>query len=217
MKVHHLAKNNSILNTFITEIRDRTIQKDSLRFRRNIERIGEILGYEMSKTFNYSTTYVETPLGNKKMHLPSNDVVLCSVLRAGIPLHVGLLNYFDKAENAFISAFRKPKENSHDFDIVVEYFASPSINNKTLLIIDPMLATGRSLIAVYKAIQKFGSPKELHVVSVIGSTVGIQYVEKNLPKNTNLWIADIDKELNKKGYIVPGLGDAGDLAFGEKL
>jgi len=217
MKIHHIGAQNSVLNTFISEIRDQKIQKDSLRFRRNIERIGEILCYELSKTLSYAKVHVETPLGKKNMQVPYNDLVLCSILRAGLPLHQGLLNYFDKAENAFISAYRHHPNNDADFEIVVEYFAAPETNNKTLLLADPMLATGQSLAAVYEAIKKQGTPKEIHIVAVIGSQEGITFVEKHFPENTHLWIAAIDDELNAKGYIVPGLGDAGDLAFGEKL
>ena len=217
MKIHHIGENNSVLNTFISEIRDQKIQKDSLRFRRNIERIGEILSYELSKSLSYSGVYVETPLGKKKVQLPYNDLVLCSILRAGLPLHQGLLNYFDKAENAFISAYRHHPKKDEEFEIVVEYFASPEIKNKTLLLADPMLATGQSLVAVYEAIKKQGIPKELHIVVVIASREGVDFIEKHFPENTHLWIAAIDKKLNSKGYIVPGLGDAGDLAFGEKL
>lgn len=217
MIVHHLSNENSILNKFIAEIRDAKIQKDSLRFRRNIERIGEILGYELSKNLSYNTVDVTTPLGKKKMELPKNELVLCSILRAGLPLHQGLLNYFDDAENAFISAYRHHPNNNTDFEIKVEYFASPSIENKTLLLADPMLATGQSLVAVYEAIKKYGIPKELHIVAVIAATEGVHFIEKNFPENTHLWVATIDNELNDKGYIVPGLGDAGDLAFGSKL
>ena len=217
MTIHHLEETNSILNKFISEIRDVTIQKDSLRFRRNIERIGEILGYELSKSLSYSTSKIETPLGVKKSQLPNNDVVLCSILRAGLPLHQGLLNYFDDAENAFISAYRHHPNNDAEFEIVVEYFASPSTENKTLLLADPMLATGQSLVAVYEGMKKLGTPKEIHIVCVIGSTEGIEFIKNHFPENTHLWIAAIDSELNDKGYIVPGLGDAGDLAFGSKL
>ena len=217
MIIHHLQKNNSILNKFISEIRDVTIQKDSLRFRRNIERIGEILGYELSKELSYSNVSVETPLGKKEEQLSSNDLLLCSILRAGLPLHQGLLNYFDDAENAFISAYRHHPNNDEAFEIVVEYFASPSIDNKTLLLADPMLATGQSLVAVLEAIKKYGTPKEIHIVVVIGSEEGIEFIKDKFPENTHLWIAAIDKDLNSKGYIVPGLGDAGDLAFGSKL
>ena len=217
MILHHIENENSVLNQFIAEIRDKNEQKDSLRFRRNIERIGEILGYELSKKLQYNGVSVQTPLGEKTIQLPQNDLVLCSILRAGLPLHQGLLNYFDKAENAFISAYRKHAKNSNDFEIVVEYFASPSIDNKTLILADPMLATGQSLVAVYEAIKKYGQPKEVHIVSVIGALAGIEFVQNHFPKNTHLWIAAIDDKLNEKGYIIPGLGDAGDLAFGEKL
>jgi uracil phosphoribosyltransferase len=217
MKIHHIGESNSVLNTFISEIRDDKIQKDSLRFRRNIERIGEVLSYELSKYLSYSEASVTTPLGKKKMQLPSNDLVLCSILRAGLPLHQGLLNYFDKAENAFISAYRHHPKNNDEFEIVVEYFASPEVENKTLLLADPMLATGQSLVAVYEAIKKHGTPKELHIVVVLGSKEGIEFIQNNFPENTHLWVAAIDDKLNSKGYIVPGLGDAGDLAFGQKL
>lgn len=217
MKIHHISQENSILNKFLSEIRDVSVQKDAMRFRRNIERIGEILGYELSKKLDYSSTTTTTPLGEKKKEIPVNDVVLCSILRAGLPLHNGLLNYFDDAENAFISAYRYHPNNDEAFEIVVEYFASPSINDKTLLLIDPMLATGKSLVAVHEAIKKYGSPKKIHIVSVIGSSDGVDYIKKYFPDNTDLWIAAIDENLNEKGYIVPGLGDAGDLAFGVKM
>ena len=201
----------------MSEIRDVNIQKDSLRFRRNIERIGEVLSYELSKELRYSSVDVTTPLGTKNTNLPNNEVVLCSILRAGLPLHQGLLNYFDKAENAFISAYRHHSNNDAEFEIVVEYFASPSIDGKTLLLADPMLATGQSLVAVYEAIKKHGTPKEIHILAVIGSQDGVDFIKNHFPKNTHLWIADIDADLDDKGYIVPGLGDAGDLAFGAKL
>jgi len=217
MKIHHLAQENSILNKFLAEIRDVNIQKDSMRFRRNIERIGEVLSYELSKDLSFKNKEVETPLGVKPTSLPVNDVVLCSILRAGLPLHNGLLNYFDDAENAFISAYRHHPNNDEEFEIVVEYFASPSIDGKTLLLVDPMLATGRSLVAVYEAIKKYGTPKNIQIVSVIGSADGIDYIKEHFPEDTDLWIADIDKDLNDKGYIIPGLGDAGDLAFGAKM
>ena len=216
MKIHHIGKENSILNKFIAEIREVTIQKDSMRFRRNIERIGEVLGYELSKSLSYTSNEIETPLGIKETKQP-NNIVLCSILRAGLPLHNGLLNYFDDAENAFISAYRYHPNNDAEFEIKVEYFASPDINNKIVFLVDPMLASGKSLVAVYEAIKKYGNPKEIHIVSVIGSKEGIEYVDTYFPDETNLWIADIDGELNDKGYIIPGLGDAGDLAFGSKM
>jgi len=217
MTIHYLQEQNSILNKFISEIRDVNIQKDSLRFRRNIERIGEILGYELSKKLSYTDVSIETPLGKKVEQLHSNDVVLCSILRAGLPLHQGLLNYFDAAENAFISAYRHHPNNDAEFEIVVEYFATPSIENKTLLLADPMLATGQSLMAVYEVIKKQGTPKEIHILNVIASKEGITFIKDKFPENTHLWIAAVDDKLNDKGYIVPGLGDAGDLAFGVKL
>lgn len=217
MKIHHLTLQNSILNTFISEIRDRVIQKDSLRFRKNMERIGEILGYELSKKLKYAVAEIATPLGKNKMYLPENEIILCSILRAGLPLHQGLLNYFDTAENAFISAYRHHPNNDDKFEIVVEYLAAPSMKNKTVLLADPMVATGQSLVAVYEAIKKHGEAKQIHIVAVIASQEGIDFIEQHFPKNTHLWIAAIDTDLNDKGYIVPGLGDAGDLAFGTKL
>ncbi|MBQ0788865.1 MAG: uracil phosphoribosyltransferase [Oceanihabitans sp.] len=217
MKIFNLAKENSILNSFISELRDVKIQKDSMRFRRNIERIGEILGYEMSKSLQYNTTTIETPLGNCEMSLLNNDIVLCSILRAGVPLHNGLLNYFDDAENAFISAYRHHKEDPDSFEIIVEYLACPSLENKTLILADPMLATGQSMLATFEALKPFGKPKNVHLVSVIGAQEGVAFLDKNFSEDTNLWIATIDPELSDKGYIVPGLGDAGDLAFGKKL
>ncbi len=217
MIIHHLENTNSILNKFIAEIREVNTQKDALRFRRNIERIGEILGYELSKTLCFNSSIVETPLGSKHIQLPTNDIVLCSILRAGLPLHQGLLNYFDKAENAFISAYRNHPNNDESFEIIVEYFASPSIDNKTVLLADPMLATGKSLAAVLAGIKKHGTPKEIHIICVIGSSEGIEFIKTHFPENTHLWIAAIDDQLNDKGYIIPGLGDAGDLAFGSKL
>jgi len=217
MQIHNISLQNSVLNTFISELRDLEIQKDQMRFRRNIERIGEILGYEMSKVLNYKTSKVKTPLGICELNLPANDIVLCSILRAGVPLHNGLLNYFDKAENAFISAYRHHKHNPESFEIVVEYLACPNLENKTLILADPMLATGHSMVATFNALKPFGVPKEIHLVSVIGANEGVDYVQQNFEPNSHLWIATIDEKLNDKGYIVPGLGDAGDLAFGEKL
>ncbi|MDC1226424.1 uracil phosphoribosyltransferase [Algibacter sp.] len=217
MNIHNISLQNSILNNFISEIRSVGIQKDSMRFRRNIERIGEILGYEMSKSLSYKTEPVETPLGKCTINLPDNDIVLCSILRAGVPLHNGLLNYFDKAENAFISAYRHHKHDPESFEIIVEYLACPNLENKTLVLADPMLATGQSMVATFEALKPFGTPKEVHLISVIGAQEGVNFVEQNFDDNTHLWIAAIDETLNDKGYIIPGLGDAGDLAFGEKL
>ena len=217
MHIHDISQQNSVLNTFISEIRDINIQKDRMRFRRNIERIAEILGYEMSKVLNYKPQTIETPLGLCTINLLENDMVLCSILRAGIPLHNGLLNYFDTAENAFISAYRHHGDNPENFEIIVEYLACPDLENKTLILADPMLATGQSMVATFEALKPFGTPKEIHLVSVIGTVPGVAFVEKHFDKNTHLWIAAIDEKLNEKSYIVPGLGDAGDLAYGKKL
>lgn len=217
MKIHHLAQNNSVLNTFLSEIRDKNIQKDSMRFRRNIERIGEVLAYELSKSLSYTSVSVETPLGVKDLNVVADSLVICSILRAGLPFHQGILNYFDKSENAFISAYRHHPKNDAEFEIKVEYLASPSIEGKTVLLADPMLATGQSLVAVFESLKKHGNPKEIHIIAVIGAPEGIDFVEKHFPENTHLWIATIDEKLNEKGYIIPGLGDAGDLAYGKKL
>ncbi len=217
MIINHVSKQSSILNKFIAEIRDKDIQQDALRFRTNIERMGEIISYELSKTLDYKSKDIRTPLGIKRMKVLNDQVVLASILRAGLPLHMGVLHIFDDAENAFVSAYRKHKPDSDDFDIHVDYVATPSIESKVLVLVDPMLATGQSLVAVYDKLKQFGMPKELHVISIIGSKQGIDYISEKLPENTHLWIADFDQELNDKGYIVPGLGDAGDLAYGKKL
>jgi len=188
-----------------------------MRFRRNIERIGEILGYEMSKCFNYAPKSINTPLGKSTINLPEDPMVLCSILRAGIPLHNGLLNYFDMAENAFISAYRHHKDHSDSFEIIVEYLACPNLEGKTLILADPMLATGQSLVAALKALKPFGTPKNIHIISVIGAQSGIDFIKQHFDAQTHLWIATVDQSLNDKGYIIPGLGDAGDLSFGQKL
>ena len=217
MKVHHLLAQNSIANKFVSQLRDRSVQTDRLRFRRNIERLGEILGYELSKTFTFRQEEVETPLATAKVQLPGEDLVLCSILRAGIPLHNGLLNYFDDAENSFISAYRHHPNDDEHFEILVEYLASPSLEDKVLILADPMLATGRSFVNVMKALERMGKPRKIHLVSIIGAQEGIEHVKEYFPEDAELWIATIDEELNEKGYIVPGLGDAGDLCFGPKL
>lgn len=216
MIIHNFESKNSLLNQFISEIRDETVQKDMMRFRRNIERVGEVIGYELSKSLDYQEKEVRTPLGRKILAVPKDEIVLCAVLRAGLPLHQGLLNYFDTAENAFISAFRSHKDNSDAFEVIVNYLASPTIKDKTLVLIDPMLATGKTLENVRKALKDYGEPKQIHIVSVIGSKEGVDFIGSIFPKNTQLWIAAIDETLNAKGYIVPGLGDAGDLAYGLK-
>ena len=216
MHVHHLLNNNSIANKFIAQLRDVNVQQDRMRFRRNIERIGEILSYELSSKLHYTTKEIATPLGTSKIDLPTDEIVICSILRAGLPLHNGILNYFDDAENSFISAYRHHPNEDEEFEIKVEYLASPSLNGKTLILADPMLATGRSFVNVMQALKQMGTPKEIHLVAVIGAEEGLKLLDDEFPQNTHLWIATIDPKLDHKGYIVPGLGDAGDLCFGTK-
>ena len=217
MIVHDFSNEKSILNQFILEMRDVSIQRDSMRFRKNIERIGEILSYEMSKTLHYKTEMVKTPLGEKEMQVPETDLVICSILRAALPFHHGIINFFDTAENAFISAYRHHADGSDDFEVIVNYLASPSIENKILVLTDPMLATGKTLENVLNAFKSHGTPKQIHILSIIGAKPGIEYIKNIFPENTHLWIAAVDDKLNNRGYIIPGLGDAGDLSFGQKL
>jgi uracil phosphoribosyltransferase len=217
MKIVNLGEQNSIFNQFIAEIRDVNVQTDPLRFRKNIERIGEIFAYEISKTLTYETKIVTTPLGVAPVGVPSSFPILATVLRAGLPLHQGLLNYFDRSGNAFISAFRKYIDKK-DFIIEFEYMASPSLEGKVVILSDPMLATGSSLEIAHKALHLKGTPKHVHLVAIIASQAGVDYVVSKLPKeNCTLWVGAIDADLNEKAYIVPGLGDAGDLAYGEKI
>lgn len=213
--VINLSENNSLVNQFISEIRDVTIQNDRMRFRRNIERIGEIAAYEISKKLDYSGKILKTPLGEINIPVVKEQPVLATILRAGLPLHNGLLNYFDKADNAFISAYRHHHPDG-SFEIKLEYMASSSIENKILIIADPMLATGLSMAQTLIEIYKIGKPKHTHIVSVIASEAGIDKV-RNTIDNFTLWVGAVDKELNAMAYIVPGLGDAGDLAFGGKM
>lgn len=217
MQIHYISEQNSILNHFLTQIRDVNIQKDSMRFRKNIERIGEIMAYELSKTLEYKEISVQTPLGIKHTTTIADNVVLCSILRAGLALHTGFMDFFDDAENGFVSAYRHHYNNDDKFEILVEYQAAPSFQNKNLILIDPMLATGQSLVAVFNKLIVEETPKEIHIAVVIATPEGIQFLEENLPKNCHLWVAALDEKLNEKNYIIPGLGDAGDLAYGDKL
>lgn len=217
MQIHYLSEKNSVLNHFLGQIRNVNVQNDSMRFRRNIERIGEIMAYEMSKNLNYQDVEIETPLGIKKTTKIGDNLVLCSILRAGLSLHLGFLNYFDNVENGFVSAYRHHYNNDDLFEIKVEYQAVPSIADKTLLLIDPMLATGQSMVAVFNKLVEKGQPKEIHIAVIIAVPEGIEYLKKHLPDYCHLWIATLDEKLNEKNYIVPGLGDAGDLAYGQKL
>lgn len=214
--VNILSHKNTILNRFIAEIRDTEIQKDRMRFRRNLERIGEVAAIEISKTFNYVEQEVVTPLGISVMKVPSEEPILATILRAGLPLHQGLLNYFDHADNAFISAYRRHHKDG-TFDIHLQYMSSPDINGRTLILCDPMLATGQSIVMTYKSILERGRPAHTHIVAALASVQGVEYVKKHLPQGISLWIGDMDEELTAQAYIVPGLGDAGDLAFGEKM
>lgn len=217
MQIHYLSEGNSILNHFLGQIRNVNVQNDSMRFRRNIERIGEVMAYELSKNLHYKNIEIQTPLGVKKTTEIEDQLVLCSILRAGLPLHLGLLNYFDNAENGFVSAYRHHPNNDAVFEILVEYQAVPTIENKTLLLIDPMLATGQSMVAVFNKLMEKGLPKEIHIAVILAAPEGISYLEKHLPDSCHLWVATLDEKLNDKKYIVPGLGDAGDLAYGNKL
>ena len=216
--VHILGQENTILNKFIAQVRDCKIQTDSMRFRRNIERIGEIMSYEISKQLNYQLQVVETPLGEAEMSLISDKVVVATVLRAGLPLQQGILNYFDDSESAFVSAYRKNKKDG-TFKINVEYVSCGSLEGKILIIADPMLATGQSLRMTYEALVAHGGePLYTHIVSVIASEQGVEYAQQHLPsKKTTLWLGAVDAELTSKAYIVPGIGDAGDLCYGKKL
>ena len=215
MKIYNFSKYSSLYNKFLSELRDSQVQKDSMRFRKNLERIGEITAYEISKKLAYQTLTTNTPLGVSQTDVPKDNLVLATILRAGLPLHTGLLNYFDSAENCFISAYRK-HSNANDFEVEIEYLASPSIEGKVVLLSDTMLASGQSMVLAYNALLKKGNPAKIHIVSVIGSQKGIDLVSENFPNNTTLWIGGIDPKMTTQSYIVPGLGDAGDLAFGEK-
>jgi uracil phosphoribosyltransferase len=214
--IHDLSKTNSIFSTFIAELRDVEIQKDPMRFRRNLERISEVMAYEVSKHLPYESKDVKTPLGIANTPLLAEQPVLATILRAGLGMHIGLLNYFDRAESAFISAYRK-HTTVEDFDIHVEYMAAPHLDNKVLILSDPMLATGASMALVYKAILQQGVPKKVFVVSAIATPDALDHVRKHLPDTTEYFIGAIDQELTAESYIVPGLGDAGDLAYGVKV
>ena len=218
MKIHHLGEQSSLLSRYVAELRDVNIQKDSLRFRRNLERIGEIFAYEISKEMRAMPLTVQTPLGIAETSVPNEKVVIASIMRAALPMHNGILNYFDRAQNSFISAYRKyGKDNK--FTISFEYITSPSTEGKTIILCDPMLATGASMELSYRALIERGVPHKAHIVTAIASRDGVEFLKKNLAahKEVELWVAAVDDELTVKSYIVPGLGDAGDLAYGDKL
>ena len=213
--VTNLGEQHSLVSNWMSELRSTEIQNDRLRFRRNLERIGQAIAYEISKTLEWREEEIQTPLGIHNSKLLVEQPVLATILRAGLPLHNGLLSFFDRADNAFISAYRKHHRDG-SFQINLEYLSCPSIDNRVLIICDPMVATGASLVAALRSLQTVGEPSEIHVVSAIAATVGIEYVLREFGEKVYIWCGDIDDELTAKGYIVPGLGDAGDLAFGPK-
>ncbi len=216
MKVINLGATNSILNKFVAQMRDKDVQKDSMRFRRNLERLGEIFAYEISKLMDNSPKDVVTPLGIASIPTYDEKVVVATILRAGLPLHQGILNYFDDAQNAFVAAYRK-YDKGEDFHIQIEYASTPDLTGKTLILADTMLATGASLEIAYKRLCEEGQPYHTHLVCPISSAYAVEYLQKHLPEEgVTLWVAAIDEELTSHSYIVPGLGDAGDLAYGEK-
>jgi len=210
----NLSEHPSIVNHFVAEIRDVDVQADSMRFRRNLERIGEVLAYEISKTLTFDPKQVETSLGVAEVEVPVDPLVLATILRAGLPLHYGMLNFFDRAGNAFVSAYRKHHKDG-TFEINIEYISCPRLDDRVLIISDPMLATGASMGLAIKELLNYGTPKAIHVVTAIASTYGLDYINRLFP-SANVWMAALDDELTAKSYIVPGLGDAGDLAFGPK-
>ncbi len=213
--IFNLADHNSIANRFLAEVRDSQIQRDAMRFRKNMERIGEVLGYEISKKLDYKATEVETPLGIAEIFLPLDSIVLATILRAGLPMHRGLLNYFDNAENAFVSAYRQHHKDG-TFEINLEYVSCPNLDDKVLIVADPMLATGASMNLTINTLKEYGKPKEIHLVTAIASSYGLRFVRRKQPK-AHIWMGALDEELTARSFIVPGLGDAGDLSFGEKL
>lgn len=213
--IHNLSNQNSIFNSFLAEIRDAEIQKDAMRFRKNMERISQIMAYELSKKLEFNEQNIQTPLGQAPMLLINEQPVLATILRAGLSMHQGLLNYFDRAESAFVSAYRRHK-NSEEYDIHVEYLAAPDLTGKTLIISDPMLATGNSMALVYKSLLRQGKPKRTIIVSAIATPDALEFIKRVVPDNTEIFVGAIDHELTAQSYIVPGLGDAGDLAYGEK-
>lgn len=210
-----LSEQPSIANQFLAELRDVRVQKDSMRFRKNLERLGEVLAYEVSKTLTYQTVSVATPLENAAMALPKDQVVLVAVLRAALPFYQGFLNFFDHAESGFIGAFRE--EGADQLTVNLSYHASPTLNDKVLILVDPMLASGKSCVAALNTLLQHGKPKAIHLVAAIAAPEGVQYVTEKITQPYRLWLGALDERLNDKAYIVPGLGDAGDLAFGEKL
>jgi uracil phosphoribosyltransferase len=213
---HVLGQEPSLFSQLLAEIRDQSVQRDAMRFRRNLERMGEMFAMEISRQLEFTRRTVTTVLGQCDAQVLREQPVLATILRAGLPLHQGLLNYFDQADNAFISAYRKHEGNADSFEVEIEYLSSPSLQDRVVILCDPMLATGSSMVLAYQALLHRGQPRHVHVVSVIASDAGVDFVQRNLPANTTLWLGAVDHQLTSRAYIVPGLGDAGDLAFGTK-
>ena len=212
--MRNLTEENSIASYFLAQLRDQSVQQDSMRFRRNLERLGEIMAYEISKTLPFSPQKVQTPLAETTVNLPAEFPVLATVLRAGLPFHHGFLNYFDASESAFVAAYRI--ERTNDLQIQVDYLTSVSLEDKILLLVDPMLATGKSLALTYQAMLRFGTPRETHIAACVASPEGIAHIQQELP-NVKIWLGALDEKLNENSYIIPGLGDAGNLAYGAKI
>lgn len=216
MNIINFDEHPSLVSNYMAELRDTVVQRDRIRFRENLRRIGQIMAYEISKQVDYQDVDITTPLGTAKCKITSERLVLATILRAGLPFHEGFLSYIDRAENAFVSAYRKFRKDTDEFDIHIEYMASPRLDGKTLVLVDPMLATGSSMELAYQALLTKGKPKKIHLASVVASKQAVDFISKHFPENTTLWVGAIDPELNAHSYIVPGLGDAGDLAYGEK-
>ena len=218
MKVINLSEQQSVINQYMAELRDKSYQKNRLLFRNNIERVGEMMAYELSRTLTYKSRTVTTPLGTIDIAVPKDDLLIATVLRAGLPFHHGFLHVFDRADNAFVSAYRMYTNREHtEVGIHTEYMASPSVKGKTLIICDPMLATGGSMVAAYEALLKTGKPSAVHIACVIAAPEGVELLRKNVAEEVTLWCAAIDPGMNEHKYIVPGFGDCGDLCYGEKL
>ena len=215
--IHNLEKIDSVFNQYMAELRDATIQQDRMRFRRNLERIGQVMAYEISKSFEYDDEEVTTPLGVKQIRTMREQPVIATILRAGLPFHNGMLSMFDQADSAFIAAYRKYDKNEEDSEIRVEYYSSPDIDNRILILCDPLLATGESIVKTLNGLMEEMQPKEIHIAVAVASQDGLDYVERTMSRlPVTIWVGSIDEELTARAYVVPGIGDVGDLAYGEK-
>ena len=217
IEIHNLEKTDSVFNQYMAELRDAVIQQDRMRFRRNLERIGEVMAYEISKSFEYDDEEVTTPLGIKQIRTMHEQPVIATILRAGLPFHNGMLSMFDQADSAFIAAYRKYDKNEEDSEIRVEYFSSPDIEDRILILCDPLLATGESIVKTLNGLMEDTVPKEIHIAVAVASQDGLDYVERTMSRlPVTIWVGSIDEELTARAYVVPGIGDVGDLAYGEK-